>query len=43
MAVPAIDTQDLAKVYTVSEREAGSRAAVLSLVPHRPVLVWPRS
>jgi len=39
MAVPAIDTQDLMKVYTDSEREAGLREVVQSLVPHRPVLV----
>src|SRR3989304_6685312 len=42
MAVPAIDTQDLTKVYTDTEREAGLREVGQSLVPPRPVLVWPR-
>jgi len=39
MSSPVIHTQDLTKIYAVSEREAGMRAAVQSLVPHRPVLV----
>src|SRR3990172_3740408 len=35
MTPPAIHTQDLTKIYTVSEREAGMRAAVQSLVRRR--------
>ena len=35
MTAPAIHTQNLTKVYTVSEREAGMRAAVQSLVHRR--------
>jgi len=35
MSPPAIHTHDLTKVYTVSEREAGMRAAMQSLVRRR--------